>query len=151
MIAGLEFTNLWRDYDIIEVRIVAQNGHFRGTANVYEGTGKLAEAATLLRGFPSSPQDTREVTFGAFGAQFAGGGVRLEFFCKDSAGHPVVRATIERTSDTVSTVRGRSEENSEGATILLDFDAACLDRFLTQLQQLEQRHSESAILEIDPV
>jgi len=149
MIAGLEFTYLYHDFDLIEVHIVAQNNRFRGSADVYEGTGELLEAAALLSGFPKSPQDTRDLTFGAFGPQFAGGAVRLEFFCKDLAGHPVIRATIETDSRRISTIGNELDEAAERATICLNFDPAALDRFLLQLQKIEEEHAGSAILETD--
>jgi hypothetical protein len=83
MNAGLKVTYLYHDGDIIEVRIVAENGSFRGSAEVYVGTDCLLEAAAVLEGFPKDRQDTREVVFGAAGPKFAGGSARLKFYCKD--------------------------------------------------------------------
>jgi hypothetical protein len=147
MIAGLQVIYLYHDFDMIEVRIIAQNGRFRGSADVYEGTGELIEAATLLSGFPKNPQDTREFIFGAFGAKFAGGAVRLELFCKDMAGHPVIRATIEADSQRIPRVGNQTDEDAECATIYLEFDPAALDRFLVQLQKIEEEHAGTATLE----
>jgi hypothetical protein len=149
MIAGLQFTYLYHDFDIIEVRIFAQNGRFRGSADVYVGTNQLLEAAALLSGFPKNPHDKREFIFGAFGPKFAGGGVRLELFCKDLAGHPVIRATIETDSQQISTVDNQADEDAESATIYLKFEPAALDRFLAELREIEQKHFGSAILETD--
>lgn len=87
MNAGLKVTYLYHDGDIIEVRIVAENASFRGSADVYVGTDGLLEATAVLEGFPKDRQDTREVVFGAAGPKFAGGSVRLKFYCKDGAGH----------------------------------------------------------------
>jgi hypothetical protein len=147
MIAGLQFTYLYHDFDIIEVRIVAQNRGFRGTADVYEGTGELLEAAAHFSGFPTDSNDRREFVFGAFGSNFAGGGVRLELFCKDLAGHPVIRATIEADSRPIPVVGNVKEEDAEYATVYLEFDPASFDRFLEELRKIEIEHAGSATLE----
>ena len=95
MNAGLKVAYLYHDGDIIEVRIVAENLSFRGSADVYVGTDGLLDAAAVLEGFPKDRQDTREVVFGAAGPKFAGGSARLKFYCKDGAGHTAFLAEIE--------------------------------------------------------
>ena len=54
MNAGLKVTYLYHDGDIIEVRIVAENVSFRGSADVYVGTDGLLEAAAVLEGSQDS-------------------------------------------------------------------------------------------------
>jgi hypothetical protein len=65
----------YHDVDVGELRVSAWNGSFGGSTCVYVGQGDLADAATLLAGFPVSLEDKREVTFGAFGSDSAGGGI----------------------------------------------------------------------------
>jgi hypothetical protein len=149
MIAGLQFTYLYHDFDLIEVRIVAQNRRFGGTADVYEGTGELLEAAALLSGFPIDPTDKREFVFGAFGSESAGGAVRLELFCKDLAGHAAIRAKIESDSRQITNGGNGTDEVAECATVYLDFEPASLDRFLADLRNIEIEHAGSATLEIE--
>ena len=129
MINGLQFCYLYHDYDVIEVRITIGNGRFFGSANVYVQTGGIAEAATVLEGFPTHAADIREVEFGVFGPKFAAGAVRLQLSCKDLAGHSMIRATIEDGY--------RSRNEAELATVFIDFEPAALDEFVAALRRLE--------------
>jgi hypothetical protein len=136
MNTGLTFAYLWHDNDVIELRVTAENAEFRGTADVYVGNDGLVEAAAKLIGFPENHLDKREVSFGAAGKKFPGGSVRLEFYCKDMAGHAAFRATIE------GDYKGR--ELAESAVVDVDFNPAALDLFLTKLQHIEMEHRGSA-------
>jgi len=133
---GLKVAYLWHDTDALELRVTAENAEFRGTADVYVGTDALLAAATTLAGFPKNNLDEREVVFGAAGRKFAGGAVRLEFYCRDMAGHAAFRATIEADHG--------DEEVAENATICVDFDPAALDEFLVELKKIETEHRGSA-------
>jgi hypothetical protein len=53
MARGFQVTYLYNDNDVIELRIIADNGRFCGTANVYVGMGELSNVAECLRGFPN--------------------------------------------------------------------------------------------------
>jgi hypothetical protein len=136
MNVGLKVAYLWHDIDALELRVTAENTEFRGTADLYVGTDALLEAATTLAGFPKNHLDQREVVFGAAGKKFAGGAVRLEFYCKDMAGHAAFRATIEGDY--------RDQEVAENATVCVDFDPAALDEFLVELKKVETEHRGSA-------
>jgi hypothetical protein len=138
MNAGLKVAYLWHDNDVIEVRVTVENVEFRGTADVYVGVGGLLAAAALLAGFPTNNLEMREVVFGAAGKGFAGGFVRLEFYCEDGAGHAAFRATIHGDSG--------HRKSTESAIVHVSFEAAALDAFLLQLGQVEKRHSGSASL-----
>ena len=138
MNVGLKVTYLYHDVDIIEVRFTAENGRFRGSADVYVGTDGLLEAAAALQGFPKDRRDKREIVFGSAGPKFAGGSVRLEFYCKDLAGHTAFRAVIEDDYG--------QQELTQRATVFVDFDPAALDQFLVELQQVEREHRGSASL-----
>lgn len=138
MSTGLKVTYLWHDNDVIEVRITAENATFRGTADVYVGIEGLLEAAATLAGFPMNAQDKREVIFGAMGRKFAGGAVRLEFYCSDLAGHTTFRAMIEGDYG--------EQEVAQSATVCVDFEPAALDAFLVELQQVEKDHQGTASL-----
>jgi hypothetical protein len=138
MNAGLKVTYLYHDGDIIEVRIVAENVSFRGSADVYVVTDGLLEAAAILEGFPKDRQDTREVAFGAAGPKSAGGSARLKFYCKDGAGHTAFLAEIEEDY--------RGQEQAQCATVRVNFEPASLDRFLIELRRVEVQHRGTAIL-----
>jgi hypothetical protein len=75
MDTGFQIELLWNDNDVFKIRVSAWNGQFGGSADVYVPIGGLAETAAKLEGFPHQPSDTREIQFGAFGREWAGGGV----------------------------------------------------------------------------
>jgi hypothetical protein len=129
MINGLQFCYLYHDYDVIEIRIIVGNGRFHASANAYVQAGGLSEAAATLDGFPTNASDARELVFGAFGAQSAGGAVRLQLSCWDLAGHARIRATVEDDY--------RSENDTESAIVFIDFEPAALDEFVSALRHLE--------------
>jgi hypothetical protein len=135
---GLKVTYLYHDLDLIEVRVTARNERFQGSADVYVGTDGLLEAVSALQGFPKDRSDKREIVFGAAGPKFAGGSVRLEFYCKDLAGHAAFRAVIEDDY--------AQQELTQSATVFVDFDPASLDQFLIELQEVEREHRGSASL-----
>jgi hypothetical protein len=135
---GLRFTYLYHDSDIIELRIIADNGMFGGTTNVYVGVGELHKAVAALSDFPKSRDDAREFVFVAFGADSAGGAVRLQLYRKDLAGHVVLQATIEADFN-------RKGAN-QSAVVIADFELAALDRFLIELQLVEENLSGNAEL-----
>jgi hypothetical protein len=137
MITGLDLKYLYHDNDVIEVQVFAGNNRFCGTARVYVGIGQLSEAAAVLQGFPQYPSDTREVVLGKFGRGYAGGGVRLRFYCKDSA---VVEATIESDHKGV--------EAAETAVVRANIEPAALDLFIPQLRRLEAEYNGIASLNI---
>ena len=132
MHVGLKVAYLWHDIHALELRVTAENTEFRGTADVYVGTGDLLEATTTLSGFPKNHLDKREVLFGAFGKNSAGGAVHLGFYCNDMAGHAAFRATIEGAYG--------DQEVAGSATVCVDFDPASLDEFLVQLKKIETEH-----------
>ncbi|MDR3734909.1 MAG: hypothetical protein P4L10_05150 [Acidobacteriaceae bacterium] len=138
MNAGLKITYLYHDADVIEVRVIAENERFRGSVDAYVGTNYLFEAAAELKGFPKDRQDKREIIFGSAGPKFAGGSVRLEFYCKDLAGHAAFRAVIEDDY--------RQQELTQSATVFVDFDPAALDQFLIELKEVEREHRGFASL-----
>jgi hypothetical protein len=114
MNVGLQVAYLWHDIHALELRVTAENAEFRGTADVYVGADALLEAATTLAGFPRNHLDKREVVFGAAGKNFAGEAARLEFYCKDMAGHAAFRATIEGDYG--------DQKVAESATVCVDFE-----------------------------
>jgi hypothetical protein len=103
-------------------------------------SNQLSEAAETLQGFPRDSSDTRDILFGAFGANFAGGGVRQRFFCKDMAGHTVVEATIEADYQLA--------EITERATVIANIEPAAVDQFVVELRRLEIELSGTAALAI---
>jgi hypothetical protein len=138
MFVGFEFQLLWHDDDVLNLSVKAWNGAFGGAADVYEAIGNLQKAAEELRGFPTDPSDTREITFGNFDRKFAAGGVRMRFHCVDGAGHAYVDATIDSNYLTGGTI--------QTAVLAVPVEAAAVDKFLQELEQLEKARAGSAHL-----
>src|ERR1700677_4932691 len=112
MIVGLQLKYLWSDVDVIELRVIASNGIFSGGADLYAATGGLAEAASTLQGFPANTSDVRELQFGAFGSESAGGGANLRFSCKGGAGRAVLELRVESEDENDTHSRWNRSEQS---------------------------------------
>jgi hypothetical protein len=138
MEAGFKFEEIYRDGDVLEVRVSGWNGAFGGVANVYVGIRRLDEIATLLQGFPSSITDSREFTLGAFGGEFAGGGISLRFRTCGGAAHVVVESTIEANSD--------SAAPRQCVVLLLPTEAAAIDSFVEELRAIDRKQTREARL-----
>jgi len=129
----------YHDVDVVELRVSAWNGSFGGSTCVYVGQGDLADAATLLAGFPVSLEDKREVTFGAFGSDSAGGALTLRFACIDGAGHCQLHVTMEADHD-------RRDLLAERVEMLSTLEPAALDQFVEQMRELNSSLTGSAVL-----
>lgn len=144
MKTGLRLKYLWHDIDVYEFEVVASNGQFSGVAKTYVPVGGLAEAATSLEGFPRNVSDAREIQFGAFGREFAGGALSLRFFCKDSSGHAVVEFRFE--SEDESNTGSKWNLPEQTAHFFAGVEATAVDEFVGELRQLEANPRETAQL-----
>jgi hypothetical protein len=135
---GFRFEVRWSDADVFDVRISGWNGAFGGLTSVYVSIGGLAEAAAKLEGFPIHPTDKRELQFGAFGPEWAGGAVSMAFYCKNSAGHALVEARIE------SEHGGRPK--AQAALFFVPVEASAVDAFVEGLRRLEADREGTAAL-----
>lgn len=52
----LELQVIWKDSDMIELRVKATNGRFSGTTEVYDTTESLNDWVQLLAQFPNGKQ-----------------------------------------------------------------------------------------------
>jgi hypothetical protein len=132
----------WSDAEVVEVEVCASNGAFAGRTRLYVSIGELAGAATLLEGFPAQPDDRRMLILGAFGPEYAGGAVSLAFALADDAKHARVQVVIEADGE----VGGITET----VTLALPFEAASLQRFVSELRRLEEEKSGGAFLPAAP-
>ena len=129
----------YHDVDIVEIKVSAWNGNFGGSTCLYIGQGDLADTAMLLAGFPVHLEDRREVIFGAFGPNSAGGAMNLKFSCIDGAGHCQLHVTIEADYD-------RRDSLAERVEMLCTFEPAALDQFVERMRELNSSLSGSAVL-----
>jgi hypothetical protein len=122
---GVTFELLWSDVDVVEVRISAWTGLFGGVADVYVGKDALGEMAAVIQGFPDRPLDRREVTFGSFGADSAGGAASFQF-CADKVGRAHVESRIE----------SGSADSVQSVSLALPIEAAAVDSFVVELRRV---------------
>jgi hypothetical protein len=131
---GLRVRYLYHDNDILELEVSACNGQFAGSTALYVGRGELSRSADALQHFPNSRSDERDMTWGAFGSESAGGALRLLFRCIDSAMHVQVSVQIE------------DPEGIQSAFFIADTEPAAIDHFIPQLRQVEEELKGSAVL-----
>ena len=137
---GVQISYLWHDNDVTELQLRVWNGEFGGQTNVYIGTGGLREIAAMLKGFPRTPSDTRELTLGLFGPQFAGGAMGINFSCKDLAGHVEAWVRIE----------GDHSKRSPPETVNLavSVEPAAIDLFTAELDVRNDQGRGRAMLRL---
>jgi len=138
METGFHFKVLYRDNDLVKLRVSASNSSFGGEADVYLGTGQLGEVATQVQGFPKSVSDTREVMLGSFDPESAGGGVSMRLYCVDRSGHAYVETKIESDRDSAGRV--------QSATLLVPIEATAVDSFVDELHRLDTGTATTACL-----
>ena len=130
----------YHDVDVVELKVSAWNGSFAGSTCLYVGQGDLADSAALLAGFPVGLEDRREVTFGAFGPQFAGGAMNLKFSCNDGACHCQLHLTIEAAD------YDQQDVLAERVEMFCAFEPAALDQFVEQVRELNTSLTGTALL-----
>lgn len=141
---GLQLKYLWHDVDVLELEVVASNGKFSGASNAYVSIGGLGEAAIALKGFPRDLSDIRELKFGEFGRESAGGCAQIRFFCKNSAGHAVAEIQIETEDESNTGSRWNLPEQT--AHFFGEIEASAVDDFVAELRLLEETKSGAASL-----
>jgi hypothetical protein len=138
METGFKFDLLYRDNDLVKVRVSAGNSTFGGTADVYLRTGQLGELASQLQGFPKTLSDTRQVLLGTFDPESAGGGVSMRFYCVDRSGHIRVETKIESDGDSAGRV--------QSAMLLVPIEPGAIDLFVEDLRGLDAGVTATACL-----
>jgi hypothetical protein len=142
---GFDFRILWSDDDMVVLIISAWNGSFGGAAKVYVNLDEMEEGADVLSGFPRTISDQREIAFGSFEPNNAGGGVRMRFYCAGSAGHAFVQATIEADRHSATTDALRSAP-PQTASFLMQVEPAAIDSFVKELHRAGMKRAGSAFL-----
>ena len=85
-------------------------GTGRSQAQLAFTLGKVTRrSVAFLVGFPVGVEDQREVTFGAFGPNSAGGAMNLKLSCIDGAGHCRLHLLIEADCDSKDLLAERVE------------------------------------------
>ena len=130
----------YHDVHLVELTASAWNEEFGGSTRLYVGHEELTDAADILLGFPTNVEDTREVTFGAFGPEFGGGAMALRLSCPDRAGH--CQLQLELQSDPLLRLP------MERVELIGAVEPAALDRFVEQMRILNSSLTGSAVLQL---
>ncbi len=118
---GITIKILWFDSDVLQLLVTATSARFSGYAELYAGHRIFSDLASMFRGFPTSPTDTRETELGTFDSAFAGGGARFRL-STDATGHTEIEVTMR--SDTMA--RGRTET----ANFIVQVEPNAIDDFV---------------------
>ena len=126
---GISLQVIWFDQDVIEVVFACSNGCFAGSAYIYLSHDDLSGLVETLQGFPAHDADTRGTELGTLNPEFAGGGVRMNFYCRNARGSCVVEVKL-RT--------GACKELGEVESVALKIpiEAAGVDSFLKQVAKM---------------
>ncbi|MGA9667926.1 MAG: hypothetical protein WBQ94_01890 [Terracidiphilus sp.] len=137
----IRFQVMWGGANVFGVRFSAWNGAFGGSTDILLPIGSLSDAAAKLDGFPRDPSDSRELVFGPFNEGSQGEIVRVRFFCRDSAGHAMIRANMESEPDETG--------STQSVVLSASVEASAVDLFVAQLRGLETWQNHAAILRIN--
>ncbi len=140
---GLNIEVVWHDadpedIDLMELRVSADSGPFRGRARVYALPYQIDDLAEKFRGFPSSPEDL-------FHAELGGSAhhnrVLLAARCVDRKGSAVLTVQIEEGAVDV-----KFKNHPQIAEIVFQFEALAADRFSAALKQIANNKAGKAQL-----
>jgi len=127
---GVDMMIVWFDVDVVELDVRASNGSYTATTRCYAGRRHFfVEAAALLRGFPASAGDRRELAFGALDPATTLGGVKMVFTCPRPTGWPSVEVVM----------KSGPEQDRAFAQFSFPVESAAIDDFVRSLQAVETR------------
>jgi hypothetical protein len=127
---GIQFEVVWFDQDVLECQLRCSNGRFSGVAEIYLSHDDLPKMAAALNGFPASAADSRNLELGTFAPNHADGGVRMNFYCKDSVGHAAV--DVKLRGDACSALG-----EVESVSLRIPLEAAAIDSFVAQIMAMK--------------
>ena len=133
----LQLQVIWKDDDMFELRVMATNGRYSGTTEIYELSESLVNFAESLVDFPND----REVLIHEAGQQDSCGYFRMKFFCIDHSGHVGVEIYIE---EKVSNQQRPQEKSKLSLEIIVQPSA--IDNFQKELLQLANIEEGIALL-----
>jgi len=133
----LELKVIWKDDDMLELKVTASNEDYFGTTDVYDTSNSLTNFAKSLIGYPKDDKillhEAGQINSYAYFA--------MKFYCIDNAGHIGVQVSLE---DNVGSEFRQEEKNKLTLEILVEPNA--IDNFQKQLIQLAVKQTGTAIL-----
>jgi len=123
----LQLQVIWNDDDMFELQVIATNGRYSGTTEVYDFSESLANFAECLVAFPND----KKILIHEAGQQDGYGYFRMKFYCIDYSGHVGVEVSIE---ENVSNQQRPEEKSKLSMEIIVQPSA--IDNFQKELLQL---------------
>jgi hypothetical protein len=140
---GLSIEVVWHDadpedIDLMELRVSADGGPFRGRAKVYALPHEIDSLAQKFRGFPSSAEDGFHFDLGASSHH------NRVFFaarCFNRAGNSILTVHLEEGAVDV-----KFDGHPQVAEIVFRFEALAADEFAAALKQIAAKKAGRAHL-----
>ena len=145
MTAGISFTRVWHDDDVVELVIEVRNDRSAFTNNVYVGHQHLQSTVIELEVFRNHVHGgIFDLVLGAFGPEYANGAFSARFHFR-SPGRLYV-STRQESDFTEFTLSPVADE----AKLYLVTEPILLDNFIKELGHLASQTAERATLECLP-
>lgn len=140
---GLSIEVVWHDadpedVDLMELRVSADSGPFRGRTRIYALPHQLASLAEEFRGFPSSLEDQFHAELGGSSRHNR---VLFAARCFDRTGRSILTVHIEEGAVEVKFVG-----HPQVAEIVFQFEALAADEFAAALKQIAGKKAGRAHL-----
>jgi hypothetical protein len=134
----LELKVVWKDDDMFELKILASNGRYTGTTEVYDTSDLLGNFAKSLIGYPTGDAETLKHEAGQKDSHsyFA-----MTFYCIDNSGHIGVQIELE---ESVATNYRKEEKDKIKLEIIVV--PSGIDKFQKELLQLVTTQNGMATL-----
>ena len=137
---NLKIEAIWKDDDMFEMRISANNGRYSGITEVYEVSESLLEFVSKLRGFPSNVDKVSH----SCGEKESYAYFEMEFYSIGPTGKCGVLITME---ENVSTEYRKEEKDKLSMELIVEPNA--IDIFCRELKSLAEK--ESGIAELKAI
>ena len=139
---GIQFTKVWFDDDVIELKVEVSDGISSFSNLVYVGYSSLTEVVRRLGVFRNQiHKGLLDIQFGEFGQEYANGAFHARFHFP-RPGRLYITSKQQSEFEDFSVAKVASE-----ATLYLKTEPVLLDNFIDELRNLDARRREDAHLE----
>lgn len=136
--SGLELQVIWKDDDLLELKVSATNGRYFGTTEIYDTKESLIRLAASLTEFSANYQPIFYEAGEKDGYAFWG----MDIYLLDRSGRIGVRVNLEENSDD----RDKNQEKKNKVKLEIQLYTAAIDRFRDELIELAQNQEGVASL-----
>lgn len=133
----LELKVIWKDDEMIELRVRATNERYLGTTQVYDTTESLKDFAKSLLDYPNNNQ----IIIHEAGEKDSISYFAMKFYCIDNVGHIGVEISLEENTST----QYRQEEKDK-LKLEIIVEPSAIDNFRRELLQLAIKEEGTATL-----